>query len=69
MADHLKMLLEKIKDEEEEIRKANQASYKKLYIGVAIYYLIGTAFYIQSVRIANAEGASDMSAYGPPDSG
>ena len=69
MADHLKMLLEKIKDEEVEIQRANQATYKKLYIGVAIYYLLGTGFYIESVRIANAQGANDMSGYGPPDSG
>lgn len=53
MADHLKMLLEKIKDEEAEIRRGNEASYKKLYIGVAVYYLIGTIFYIETVRIAN----------------
>jgi len=66
MADHLKMLLEKIKDEEAEIRRGNEASYKKLYIGVAVYYLIGTIFYIETVRIANREGANDMSTYGEP---
>jgi hypothetical protein len=46
MADHLKMLLSDISNDEAKIRKENAASYKKLYIGVGVYYLIGLIFYI-----------------------
>ena len=65
MADHLKMLLSDISNDEAKIRKENAASYKKLYIGVGVYYLIGLIFYIQTIRIASHLGATDMSYYGP----
>ena len=65
MADHLKMLLSDIDNDEQKIRKENAVSYKRLYIGVGVYYLIGTLFYAQTIRIATALGATDMSYYGP----
>ena len=46
MADHLKMLLSDINKDEEKIRKENAYTYKRLYLGVGVYYLIGTLFYI-----------------------
>ncbi len=46
MVDHLKMLLSDINKDEEKIRKENAYTYKRLYVGVGVYYLIGTLFYI-----------------------
>ena len=65
MADHLKMLLNDIDKDEEQIRKENAYTYKRLYMGVGVYYLIGVLFYAQTIRIASALGATDMSYYGP----
>ena len=45
MADHLKMLLNDIDKDEEQIRKENANTYKRLYMGVGVYYLIGVLFY------------------------
>jgi hypothetical protein len=45
MADHLKMLLNDIDKDEEMIRKENAYTYKRLYMGVGVYYLIGVLFY------------------------
>lgn len=59
------MLLSEISNDEATIRKENAASYKKLYIGVGVYYFIGLLFYIQTMRIATQLGATDMSYYGP----
>lgn len=46
MADHLKMLLNDIDKDEEQIRKENAYTYKRLYMGVGVYYLIGVLFYV-----------------------
>ena len=66
MAEHYKMLLKNIQSEERDIIRQNKASYSRIYIGVAIYYLAGLAVYFLTISIATLDGATNMSRYGPP---
>lgn len=59
------MLLSDIDDDERKVRKENAASHKKLYIGVGVYYMIGSLIYWYTIRVATGLGATDMSNYGP----